>query len=415
MANAPRVVITGMGAVSPLGLDVPSLWQGIREARSGIGPITHFDASGHETQIAAEVKNFDPTVAMDRKEARRADRVIQLAIAATDEALRTAEFTITPENGDRVGVLIGSGIGGIATISEAHKALFERGPDRVSPFTVPMMIVDMPGGMVSIKWGARGPNYAPVSACATSGNAIGEAAAIIRRGDADVMIAGGAEAAIVPIGIAAFNASRALSTRNDEAATASRPFDRTRDGFVMGEGAGILILESLEHAQARGANILAEVLSYAATADAYHITMPDEIGSGAAKAMALAIKQAGLQPGDVQYLNAHGTSTSANDRLETLAIKTVFGDLAAKIPVSSSKSQFGHLLGAAGAVEAIVSVLAIREGLIPATINYASPDPECDLDYVPNTPRPATIDRVMSNSFGFGGHNVSLIFGRFVE
>jgi len=278
---------------------------------------------------------------------------------------------------------------------------------------VPMMIADMPGGMVSIRYGAKGPNYAPVSACATSGNAIGEAAAIIRRGDADVMIAGGTEAGIVPIAIAAFNAAKALSTHNDHPEAASRPFDKTRDGFVMGEGAGILILERLEHALERGAPILAEILSYSATADAYHITMPDEIGSGAAKAMQNALNFAGLQPGDIDYLNAHGTSTQANDRLETLAIKTVFGETASRVPVSSSKSQFGHLLGAAGAVEGVISILAIREGLLPATINYTTPDPDCDLDYVPNTPRRATVRRVMSNSFGFGGHNVSLIFGSY--
>ncbi len=415
MALTPRVVITGMGAVSPLGLDVPALWNGVKEARSAIGPITRFDATDFETKIAGEVKDFDPTTVLDRKEARRTDRVIQLAIAATEEALRNAELTITDENGERVGVLIGSGIGGIATISEAHHALYTRGPGRVSPFTVPMMIADMPGGMVSIRYGAKGPNYAPVSACATAGHSIGEAMAIIQRGHADVMIAGGTEASIVPISIAAFNAAKALSSRNDDPSRASRPFDQTRDGFVMGEGAGVLILERLEHALDRGAPILAEVLGYAATADAYHITMPDEFGTGAAKAMQLALKYAGLQPTDIGYLNAHGTSTQANDRLETMAIKKVFGEAAYSTPVSSSKSQFGHLLGAAGAVEAVISVLAIREGLLPATINYGTPDPECDLDYVPNTPRPATVDRVMSNSFGFGGHNVSLIFGRYAE
>ncbi len=415
MAGTARVVITGMGAVSPLGLGVPALWNGVKEARSGIGPITRFDTTDFETKIAGEVKDFDPTSVLDRKEARRTDRVIQLAIAATEEALRNAEFAITEQNGERVGVLIGSGIGGIATISEAHHALATRGPGRVSPFTVPMMIADMPAGMVSIRYGAKGPNYAPVSACATAGHALGEAMAIIQRGHADVMIAGGTEASIVPISIAAFNAAKALSTRNDEPSSASRPFDQTRDGFVMGEGAGILILERLEHALDRGAPIVAELLSYATTADAYHITMPDEIGSGAAKAMELALKYSALQPTDIGYLNAHGTSTQANDRLETLAIKKVFGEDARSIPVSSSKSQFGHLLGAAGAVEAVVSLMAIREGLLPATINYGTPDPDCDLDYVPNTPRQATVDRVMSNSFGFGGHNVSLIFGRYAE
>jgi len=413
MAKKPRVVITGMGAITPLGLDVHSLWRGIQAGSSGIGPITRFDPSACDTKIAAEVKDFDPTTVLDRKEARRTDRVIQFALAATDEALRTSELRITKENADRVGVLIGSGIGGIETLSTNFQTMFERGPGRVSPFLVPMMIADMSAGMVSIRYGAKGPNYAPVSACATAGNAIGEAATIIQRGDADVMIAGGTEAAVTPIGIAGFNAARALSTHNDEPTAASRPFDLTRDGFVLGEGAGILILERLEHALDRGAPILAELLSYATTADAYHITMPDEIGSGAARAMALALQHAGLQPTDIDYLNAHGTSTQANDRLETLAIKTVFGEAAYTIPVSSSKSQFGHLLGAAGGVEAIVSVLAIREGLLPATINYATPDPACDLDYVPNTPRPAKVERVMSNSFGFGGHNVSLLISQF--
>jgi 3-oxoacyl-[acyl-carrier-protein] synthase II len=413
MENAPRVVITGMGAVTPLGLDVPSLWEGIKTCKSGVDRITRFDPSGFETQIAAEVKGFNPLTVMDRKDARRTDRVIQFAIAATEEALRNAELEIQSTNPDRVGVLIGSGIGGIATLTENMETLRERGPNRISPFLVPMMIADMSAGMVSIRYGARGPNYAPVSACATSANAIGEAAAIIRRGDADAMIAGGTEAGIVPIAIAGFNAAKALSTRNDDPASASRPFDRTRDGFIMGEGAGILILERLEHAQQRGAPILAELLSYATTADAFHITMPDELGSGAARAMSLALQQANLHPSDIDYLNAHGTSTPANDRLETLAIKNVFGEVAQQLPVSSSKSQFGHLLGAAGGVEAIVSVLAIRESLLPATINYETPDPQCDLDYVPNQPRSAAIERVMSNSFGFGGHNASLVFGKY--
>lgn len=413
MREITRVVVTGMGAVTPLGLDVAALWQGVKEARSGVGPITRFDTADFDTKFAAEVKGFDPLSVLDRKEARRTDRVIQYALAAADEALRTSEFRITPENAERIGVLIGSGIGGIETLGDNFATLASRGPGRISPFLVPMMIADMPAGMVSIRTGAKGPNYAPVSACATSGHAIGEAAAIIRRGDADVMIAGGTEASIVPIAIAGFNSARALSTRNDDPEHASRPFDATRDGFVMGEGGAALILERLEHALERGAPILAEITGYAATADAYHITMPDEIGSGAASAMRLALKHAGLQIGDIDYINAHGTSTSANDRLETLAIKTIFGERARSMPVSSSKSQFGHLLGAAGAVEGVVCVLALREGLLPATINYSQPDPDCDLDVVPNTPRPATLRNVLSNSFGFGGHNVSLIFSRF--
>ena len=413
MRETPRVVITGMGAVTPLGLDVPGLWQGIKEARSGIGPITRFETDKFDTTFAGEVRGFDPATVLDRKEARRTDRVIQYALAAAEEALRTAEFRVTPENGERVGVLIGSGIGGIESLSEGFGVLATRGPGRISPFLVPMMIADMPAGMVSIRTGAKGPNYAPVSACATSGHALGEAAAIIRRGDADVVIAGGTEAPIVPIGVAAFNSARALSTRNDDPEHASRPFDATRDGFVMGEGAGIMILERLDHAQARGAPILAELAGYGATADAYHITMPDEIGSGAARAMQLAIKSAGLEPSDIDYVSAHGTSTPANDRLETLAIKTVFGEHVRTMPVSSSKSQFGHLLGAAGAVEGIVCVLALREGCLPATINYSQPDPACDLDVVPNVPRGAQLRNVVSNSFGFGGHNVSLVFRRF--
>jgi 3-oxoacyl-[acyl-carrier-protein] synthase II len=402
-----------MGAVSPLGLDVPSLWQGIKEARSGIGPITRFDPEAVETKFAGEVKGFDPSTVLDKKEARRTDRVIQLALAAADEALRTSELRITPENGERIGVVIGSGIGGIETLGEGFAALHTRGPGRVSPFLVPMMIADMSAGMVSIRTGAKGPNYAPVSACSTSGHAIGEAAAIIRRGDADAVIAGGTEAPIVPIALAGFNSARALSTRNDDPEHASRPFDATRDGFVMGEGAGIVILERLDHAQERGAPILAELVGYAATADAYHITMPDELGTGAAKAMELAIKHAGLRPAEIDYVNAHGTSTPANDRLETLALKAVFGDHLRRLPVSSSKSQLGHLLGAAGAMEGIICVLALREGLLPATINYREPDPACDLDVVPNTPRQAEPRTALSNSFGFGGHNVSLIFRRF--
>jgi 3-oxoacyl-[acyl-carrier-protein] synthase II len=392
---------------------VPTLWQGIREARSGVGPITRFATDGFDTHFAAEVKGFDGSTILDRKEARRTDRSIQYAIAAADEALRTSELRITPENAERVGVIIGSGIGGIETLGENFATLQTRGPGRVSPFLVPMMIADMPAGMVSIRIGATGPNFAPVSACSTSGHAIGEAAEIIRRGDADVIIAGGTEAAVVPISIAGFASARALSTRNDDPEHASRPFDKTRDGFVLGEGAGIVVLERLEHAVERGAPILGELVGYAATADAYHITMPHELGTGAASAMRLALKRAGLSTDDIDYINAHGTSTPANDRQETLAIKSVFGDRAHAIPISSSKSQFGHLLGAAGAVEAVVCVLAIREGLLPATINYEHPDPDCDLDVVPNTPRPQPIRTALSNSFGFGGHNVSLVFQRY--
>ncbi len=415
MRETIRVVITGMGAVSPLGLDVASLWQGVTTSRSGIGPITRFETDGFETTFAGEVKNFDPLTVLDRKEARRTDRVIQYALAAAAEAVSASELRITRENGERVGVIIGSGIGGIETLSEGFGTLGSRGPSRISPFVVPMMLPDMSAGMVSIRHGAKGPNYAPVSACATAGHAIGEAAAVIRRGDADVVIAGGTEAPIVPIAVAGFNSARALSTRNDDPEHASRPFDATRDGFVMGEGAGILVLERLEHALERGAPILAELVGYAATADAYHITMPDELGSGAARAMVHAIDQAGLTPTEIDYVNAHGTSTPANDRLETLAIKAVFGDHVQRMPVSSSKSQVGHLLGAAGAVEAIICVLALREGIVPPTINYREPDPACDLDVVPNEPRKADLRYVVSNSFGFGGHNVSLVLSRFEQ
>ncbi|MBA3945461.1 MAG: beta-ketoacyl-ACP synthase II [Herpetosiphonaceae bacterium] len=409
-----RIVITGVGAITPLGLDVPTLWEGIKHCRSGVGRITRFDTTGFDAQIAAEVQGFDPLSVQDRKEARRTDRVIQYALGAADEALRNSEFTINASNAQRVGVLIGSGFGGVETLSNGFDAL-RRGPGRVSPFMIPMMIPDMPAGMVSIRTGAKGPNFATVSACATGGHAIGEAASIIRRGDADVMIAGGAEASITPIAIAAFASAKTLSTNNDDPLHASRPFDATRDGFVMGEGAGILILERLDHALERGAPILGELVGYGATGDAHHITMPDEIGSGAAQAMRLAIKQAGVQPQDIDYVNAHGTSTPANDRLETLAIKQVFGEHVTKMPVSSSKSQFGHLLGAAGAVEAIISLLAIREGLVPATINHCVPDPACQLDVVPNEPRHAELKLVASNSFGFGGHNVCLVFQKHNE
>jgi 3-oxoacyl-[acyl-carrier-protein] synthase II len=406
-----RVVITGMGAVTPLGLSVPELWQGIVEGRSGVGPITLFDPASFDTRFAAEVKGFDPTQAMDRKEARRADRFVQFAVAATQEAMRTSELQITPANRDEIGVFIASGIGGIGTLSEQLDVLRSRGPGRISPFLIPAMITNLAAGQVSISTGARGPSYCITSACASSAHAVGEAAETIRRGWAKAIIVGGAEASITPIGVAGFNAMRALSTRNDDPATASRPFDAGRDGFVMGEGAATLILEDLEHAQARGARILAEVVGYGATSDAYHISNLSEDGEGVARAINLALKRGGLQPGDVNYINAHATSTPAGDPVETAAIKHVFG--AGAPPVSASKSQFGHLLGAAGAVETVVSVLAIQHNLLPATINLAEPDPACDLDYVPNSVRPAQVDVALSNSFGFGGHNVCLALRRF--
>lgn len=410
-----RVVVTGMGAVSPLGLSVPELWQGIVEARSGVGPITLFDASGFETRFAAEVKEFDPTRYMDRKEARRTDRFVQFAVAATLEALRTSELQITAENRDDVGVFIASGIGGITTLSEQFDVLRTRGPGRISPFLIPAMITNLAAGQVSIVTGARGPSYCITSACASSAHAIGEAAETIRRGWARAIIAGGSEASITPIGVAGFNAMRALSTANHHPATASRPFDANRDGFVMGEGAAVLILEDLEHALDRGARILAEVTGYAATSDAYHISNLAEDGEGIVRAIRLALRRSGLEPADIDYINAHATGTPAGDPVETAAIRQVFGARDIAPPVSSSKSQFGHLLGAAGAIEAVVSVLAMQHGLLPPTINLNHPDPACDLDVVPNQPRPAAVHAVMCNSFGFGGHNVCLVFRRFEQ
>ncbi len=408
-----RVVVTGMGAISPLGLSVAELWQGIVTARSGVGPITLFDPAGFDTRFAAEVKGFDPTNYMDRKEARRTDRFVQFAVAATREALRDAELDITPANRDEIGVFIASGIGGIATLSEQLEVLRSRGPGRISPFLIPAMITNLAAGQVSIVTGARGPSYCVTSACASSAHALGEAAETIRRGWAKAMIVGGSEASITPIGVAGFNAMRALSTRNEDYAHASRPFDAERDGFVMGEGAAVLILEDLEFARARGARILAEIVGYGATSDAYHISNLAEDGEGVARAIRLALQRGGIAPGEVDYINAHATSTPAGDPVETAAIKQVFGGREQSPPVSASKSQFGHLLGAAGAIEAVVTVLAMQHNILPATINLQQPDPNCDLDYVPNQPRPATIEVALSNSFGFGGHNVCLAFRKY--
>jgi 3-oxoacyl-[acyl-carrier-protein] synthase II len=385
----------------------------VREARSGIGTVTLCDTTGLESRIAGEVKGFDAQNYMDRKEVRRNDRFIHFALAATGEALRSAELAITPENAEEIGVIIGSGIGGIATFAEGLYTLRDKGPSRVSPFLVPAMITNMGAGQVSIQYGLKGPNFCPTSACATGAHAIGEAAETIRRGWAKAIVAGGSEAPVTPIGIAAFVSARAISTRNDDPAGASRPFDATRDGFVLSEGGAVLVLEDLEFALARGARILAEVVGYGLTSDAYHITQPCAGGEGALRAMRLALKHAGLTPDDVDYINAHGTSTLAGDIAETQAIKSLLGERAAHVPVSSSKSQFGHLLGAAGSIEAIVSVLAIQNNLLPPTINYNTPDPQCDLDYVPNAARPGHIDVALSNSFGFGGHNVSLVFQRY--
>jgi 3-oxoacyl-[acyl-carrier-protein] synthase II len=404
-----------MGCISPVGNTVKETWESLLAGKSGAGPITQFDASRHKTRFAAEVKGFDPVALFGAREARKMDRFTQFAMQATVEALEQAGLKIDEANRDRVGILIGTGIGGIGTIMEQAEALRERGADRVSPFLIPMMISDGAAGMIAIRFGARGPNMSIATACATGNNAIGEASEMIRRGAADAMIAGGAEAALVPITMAGMNVIGALSTRNDDPQGASRPFDKTRDGFLMGEGAGVLILESLESARARGAAILAEINGYGTSDDAHHVSAPAENGAGAAISMQLALENSGLGINDIHYINAHGTSTLLNDKSETAAIKTVFGETAYSIPVSSTKSMTGHLLGASGAVEAIFSILAVREGIIPPTINYEIPDPVCDLDYVPNQPRKAALKHVMSNSFGFGGHNATLVVGNFSE
>jgi 3-oxoacyl-[acyl-carrier-protein] synthase II len=410
-----RVVVTGLGCISPLGLDVQTTWSNILAGKSGVGPITLFDASAHKTKIAAEVKGFDAVQLFGAKDVRRMDRFCQFALAASQQAMQDAELVVTDENRDRIGVVIGSGIGGMSTLFEQINVYFDRGPSRVSPFVVNMMIPDSAGGMVAIYFGLRGANFAVTAACATGAYAIGEAAETIRRGAADAMLAGGSEAVIVPITMAGMNALTAVSCRNHEPERASRPFDLHRDGFVMGEGAAVILLESLEFAQARGAHILAELSGYGATNDAFHITAPPEKGEGAAACMSQALKNAGLSISDIDYINAHGTSTVLNDKSETAAIKTVFGQQAYSIPVSSTKSMIGHLLGAAGAIEALFCVKALQDNILPPTINYDTPDPECDLDYVPNVSRPTELRHVMSNSFGFGGHNATLIVSRFDE
>ncbi len=408
-----QVVVTGFGCISPLGLTVDETWSGILAGKPGAAPITHFDASEFKTTFAAEVKGFDPDAALGRRLSRRMDRFTQFAVVATEQALQDSTLSIDDSNRDRVGVIIGSGIGGISTLLNENANFLEQGPLRVSPHMVPMMLPDTAPGYIAITFGARGPNMTIVTACASSANAIGEATAMIRRGTADVMIAGGAEAAILPIALAGFNSMGAVSTRNDDPSGASRPFDADRDGFVMAEGAAVLILESLEHATSRGASILGEVLGYNATNDAYHISAPAENGAGAAICMRNALADAGLEPEAVDYINAHGTSTKLNDKSETAAIKAVFNEYAYTLPVSSTKSMTGHLLGAAGALESIFCLLAIRDNILPPTINYQTPDPECDLDYVPNQSKSANISTVMTNSFGFGGHNASLIYREF--
>lgn len=405
-----RVVITGLGAVTPLGNDVPSYWEGLLAGRSGAGPITQFDSSDLEVQIAAEVKGFDPIALFGPRESRRNDRFTQFALEAARQAIVDAELQFDQNDGRDVGVIIGTGIGGIITLLENFEIFRDKGPRRVSPFMVPMMMPNAASAAIAITYGLRGPNLSLVSACATGSHAIGEAGEIIRRGDAEVMICGGSEAVITPLSIAGMKNMGALSSRNNQPGRASRPFDAGRDGFVMGEGAGVIILESLDHAQTRGAHLYCELVGYGATSDAYHITAPDETGQGAAWAMRRALNDAGLAPEDVDYINAHGTSTPLNDRIETLAIRNVFGDHSDRLVVSSTKSMIGHLLGAAGAVEAIACVKSLETGWVHPTINYEVPDPHCDLDYAPNQARRLGPRVVLSNSFGFGGHNGCLVF-----
>jgi 3-oxoacyl-[acyl-carrier-protein] synthase II len=410
-----RVVVTGMGAITPVGNDVATTWRALLDGKSGAGPITHFDASNFPVKFACEVKDFDPLTYMERKEAKRADQFTQYAVGAAHQAMTDAG--LAKQNGidpDRIGVIVGSGIGGLRSFEEQHDVYRQRGPGKISPFFIPMFISDIAAGIVSMQFNAKGPNYATVSACATSAHAIGDAYRTIQYGDADIMITGGAEATVTPMAIGGFANMKALSERNESPETASRPFDGTRDGFVMGEGSGMVILEELEHARARGARIYAEIVGYGATGDAYHLTAPAPNGEGAQRAMKRALKDASLGPEDIQYINAHGTSTPANDLNETLAIKAVFGDAATTVNVSSTKSATGHMLGAAGAVEFLISTLAVKEGVIPPTINYETADPECDLDYTPNEPVRRHVDAALSNSFGFGGHNTTLAVKRFV-
>jgi 3-oxoacyl-[acyl-carrier-protein] synthase II len=410
-----RVVVTGIGLVTPIGSDRKSTWASLLEGKSGIGYISLFDAEGFTSRIAAEVEGFDAAALLGRKEAKRLDRFTQFACVAALEALDDAGIDMATEDADRVGVLIGSGVGGIITITEQHNILNQKGPKRVSPFLVPMMLGDMASGQVSMMTGAKGPNFSTVSACATGADSIGEALEMIKRGRADVVIAGGTEAAICEIGVAGFNSCMALSTRNEDPQAASRPFDSGRDGFVLGEGAGVVILESLEHAEKRGATVLAELAGYGASSDSHHVTQPHPEGEGAARAMKWALGDAGLQPEDVVYINAHGTSTPMNDKFETIAMKRMFGDHAYNLAISSTKSMTGHLLGAAGGIEAAFSVLAVSEGAIPPTINLEDPDPDCDLNYTPNTAVKQKVEVAMSNVFGFGGHNSSLVFKSFQQ
>lgn len=414
---APRIVVTGLGAVTPIGNTKDAFWQGMMEGRSGAAPITRFDAEKFDTRFAAEVKSYDPLQHITRKEVQRMDLFAQFAMSAAVMAVDDAKLDVTTIDGERAGVVFGSGIGGMWTYHHQQQNLYERGgvPDRISPFFVPMLISDIAAGHIAIRYGLKGPNYGTVSACATSSHALADALMLMQRGMADVMLAGGSEAVICPMGIGGFNAMKALSTRNDDPAHASRPFDKDRDGFVMGEGGGILVLETLDHALARGAHIYAEFAGIGLTDDAYHITQPAAGGEGAVRSMRLAIQDAGLTPSDIDYVNAHGTSTPFNDRSESAAIATVFGDHSKEMLVSSTKSMTGHLLGAAGAVEAIATVLAIKHGMVPPTINQFTPDPDCTLDYVANVARPKAIRAALSNTFGFGGHNATLCFTAYSE
>lgn len=409
-----RVVITGVGVVSPLGLDAESTWRAIIEGQSGVGPITLFDASNFLVQIAAEIKGYDPTRSMEPKEARRRDRYEQIATTAAQEAIAQAGLEITEEESDHIAVIVGSAIGGVTTFENQVRTLIHEGPRRISPFAIPMIMPNGASGLIAIDYGIRGPNYSPASACASGADAIGQAFELIRRGQVVAAITGGSEATITPIGIGGFDRTGAMSRRNAPPYRTPAPFSGSRDGLVMGEGAAILVLESLEHAQARGAEILAEIVGYGATADATHVTAPAEGGIGQAKAMAKALDQARVRPDEVDYINAHGTATLLNDKFETMAIKQVFGEHAYQIPVSSTKSMTGHMMGATGALEAVFCVQAIRDGVIPPTINYDTPDPDCDLDYVPNEARQKRVDIALSNAFGFGGHNAVLVFKRFI-
>jgi len=410
-----RVVITGMGVISPIGNSVEDFWNSLLAGKSGVDYITAFDVSDYPTRIAAEVKDFTPENWIDKKDVKRMDRFVQFATAAAKLAMEDAKINMDELDRDRVGVYVGSGIGGLGTFEEQHRTLMEKGPKRVSPFFIPMMIANMGSGQVSIALGAKGPNSAAVTACATGTNSIGDAFKIIQRGEADVMFAGGAEAPIFPTGLAGFCSARAMSTRNDEPTKASRPFDLNRDGFVMGEGSGVLVLESLEHARKRGATIYAEMVGYGMSGDAHHLTQPAPEGEGAARCMRMALRDAGVKPEEIDYINAHGTSTEYNDKFETMAIKAVFGAHAYNVAISSTKSVTGHLLGAAGAIEAIACVKSIQNQIIPPTINYETPDPACDLDYVPNQPRNTKVDVTLSNSLGFGGHNATIIIRKFQD